>query len=588
MLAESSGFEENDRALAAVAFADVVNYSAMMATDERLTFETVHHLLHQIIGPLVDTHRGVVVKWTGDGALARFGSALDAVRWGEAVQRASIDGLTGPAGGPLQLRISINLGDVILRGNDIFGDGVNVAARLLEHSPPGGIALSEAVFDAVRGSVADRVADLGLRRLKNLSRPARVFALMPIGGLARAVPAEAAVPSIAVLPLQNLGQDPADDYFADGVVEDIIVSLSGLGELMVVSRASTLAFAGLRRDPQEVGRALGVRYVATGSVRRSEQSIRVNMQLSEALTGRTIWSEAAEAAPGELFAMQDRIVGKIVAGIAPNVRSNELRGAMRKHPNNLTAYDQTLQALHLMHTLEEANFAVAGERLKSAIAEDSTFAMPHAWLAWWYMTLVGQGRSENADRDISLAGEHSRAATELDPNNALALAIHGHVRSFLCHQYDIGMIFLERALAASPSSSVAWVLSAASLAYNGEGERSVQHALRGLRLSPLDRYIFVTHNVLCMAYQVVGDYSEAIKWGRLAHDENPSYTATHRLLIGSLMAHGQVDEAKALGRDLLRLEPSFDVSRWERTLQPFRDRAFGKLYADRLRMALLP
>ncbi|HYZ61920.1 MAG TPA: tetratricopeptide repeat protein, partial [Acetobacteraceae bacterium] len=542
---ETAGPTGSKRSLAAVAFADVVNYSAMMAADETRTHDAVMALLDGVVRPKATLYGGRVVKSTGDGVLAQFGSALNAVEWAEELQRTVQQGIGTGDAPRLQLRISIHLGDIITTQNDIYGDGVNVAARLLEHAVPDGIVMSEAVHDIVRGSMGGRAVDLGLRGLKSFARPVRVYALGPDRpGMSRPPAPAGSVPTIAVLPLHNLGDNPEDDYFAEGVVEDIIVSLAGLGELMVVSRASTLGFQGRRVDPREVSRALGVRYVVTGSVRRSERLIRVGMQLCEAESGRTIWSELAEAAPGELFDMQDRIVGKIVAGIAPNVRSSELRKAMRKQPESFSAYDHTLRALHLVFSFGEKDFAAARECLEAAIREDPSFAMPHAWLAWWHMLYIGQGRSPNPDHDMERAGYHAQQAIQLDGNNALALAIQGHVKSYLFHQYDLAVIYLDRALKASPSSAAAWVFSAATLAYIGEGRRAVEHAEHALRLSPLDRGMFFIHNILALAHYANGTYADAITWCRLADQENPYFTANLRVLIGSLVASGQVDEAR--------------------------------------------
>lgn len=588
MLAKTVGTGSDERALAAMAFADVVNFSAMMAADERRTFAAVRSLLDSLVAPAVAAYRGVIVKGTGDGLLARFRSALDAVEWAEEVQCRAPCAAGSADGGPVQLRISINLGDLISSGGDIFGDGVNVAARLIEHAPRGGIALSEAVHEMVRGSVASRVIDLGLRPLKSFARPVRVFALTPCDTPpSRAPPTDSSVPSIAVLPLENLGGDPNDNYFADGVVEDIIVSLAGLGELSVVSHASTIAFARRRVDPREVGRALGVRYVAMGSVRRTERCIRVGMQLCDVDSGRASWSEVAEDCPGDLFNVQDRIVGKIVTGIAPNVRTSELRRALRKQPGSLSAYDHTLRGLHLIHSFDAAEFVAARASLAAAIEEDPHFAMPRAWLAWWHMLNVGQGWAVHPESDAASAGEHAARAIELDSNNALALAIQGHVKSFLLHQFDLGLMFLDRALKVSPSCAVAWVLSATSLAYIGQGEHAVRNAERALKLSPLDRNLFLTHNTLCLAHYVCGSFDEAVRWGRLAFQSNPNYTTNHRWLIASLVANGEVgEEARLLGRRMLQLDPHFNLGQWERTLQPFRDQRACQHMADRLRLAL--
>ena len=350
------------RRLAAIAFTDIVGYSILMASDERRTHARWMSILEEIIRPEAAKHHGVIVKSTGDGVLAEFPSALDAVEWAQAVQ-AAVAEQRGTEGAEdlIALRIAIHIGEVVSGRSDIYGDGVNLTARLQEHAPPGGIILSETARELLRGTVGAAARDLGLLRLKNFEGPVRAYALDPPRP-ALAVPVstlETTLPSIAVLPFWNLGGDPKNEYFADGVVEDIIMSLAGLRELMVISRASTLFYSGRQPDPREVGRGLGVRYVLTGSIRRLGGTVRVSSQLCEAATGAALWAEQMEVGTEELFEVQDRIVSKIVGGIAPNVRGAELQRAMRKRPEVFTAYDHTLRALELISSLDRSTFPQA-------------------------------------------------------------------------------------------------------------------------------------------------------------------------------------------------------------------------------------
>src|SRR5258707_15197379 len=293
-------------------------------------------ILNEVTRPRISQYRGRLFKLTGDGVLAEFSCALDAVEWAQDIQRLVPSVQIERNGHPpsIALRIAINLGDIIVTESDIYGDGVNVAARLQEHAEPGGVLLSESVYDVVRGTVGRLTRELGYLKLKNLEKPVRAYAVS-VDAPTIVVPSRRhreSLPSIAVLPLQNLGGDPADDYFADGIVEDIIMSLAGLHELFVISRASTIKYRGPPPDPSEVGRALGVRYVVFGSVRRSDRLVRVSIQACDSRTGETLWGDVVEVAPGELFDLQDRIVQKIVAGIAPNVHKTELRNAISKRP----------------------------------------------------------------------------------------------------------------------------------------------------------------------------------------------------------------------------------------------------------------
>jgi adenylate cyclase len=580
-----------ERRLAAIAFVDIVGYSILMGHDETRTHQRWMAILDTVIRPRTGAHRGKIVKSTGDGILAEFRSAFDAVEWALDVQR----GVQAPGADdrlpPIALRISVHVGDIIATEFDVFGDGVNLAARLQEHAPAGGIVLSEAVHDLVRGSLGVEARDLGLLNLKNFENSVRAFALDPESPVI-AVPtlprAAVKLPSIAVLPLENIGNDPADDYFCDGCVEDITLSLAGLRELMVISRGSTLAYRGRHPDPREVGRMFGVRYVLSGSLRRSERLVRVSVELCDTNTGTTLWGEKSEVTPDELFNVQDRIVGRIVAGIAPNVRAAELRAAMRKKPENFNAYDCTLRGLHIINSLEKTTFAQALEYLQKAMEEDPEFAMPVAWAARWYGLWVGQGWSTDPAADQAKALELAAKAIELDGQNALALATYGHLKSFLSHDYDSAMVYFDRALAACPNHSLAWLLSSPTLSYIGRSEQAVKHAEHALRLSPLDRSLFYYYGLLGLAYYASGNYVEAVKWASMGASESPRHTANLRYLAAGLAALGRIEEAREAGRKFLELDPGFGLSRFERTLQPFQIPELKEKFIEHLSKAGLP
>ena len=363
--------------------------------------------------------------------------------------------------------------------------------------------------------------------LKGFTQAVRAYALPPelriTPTLAR--PRAAHLPSIAVMPLENLGGDPADEYFAAGIVEDIIVSLGGLHELVVISRSSTVTFRQRPTDVREVGQTLGVRYVMTGSVRRSPRTLRVSIQLCDAESGASLWGDTTELPVGDLFEMQDRTVQRIVAGIAPHVRAEELRLAMRKRPDNFTAYDHTLRALDVINNLNVSTFDRAREHLESAVMEDPTFALPAAWMARWHSIKIGQGWSDDPKRDASRAIELASRAIELDRHNALALATYGHLRSYLFHDYDAALVYFDRAMDASPNSALARVLSALTLSYVGRGAEGVRQGEQGLRLSPVDQLLFFSYNALAWAHYSIGSYEEAVRWARMSASEIPNSTA---------------------------------------------------------------
>jgi adenylate cyclase len=573
------------RQLAAIAFIDIVGYSILMADDEAKTHARWMTLLESVVRPLAVEHHCRLLKSTGDGVLAAFPSAFDAVTWARAVQIAAAPHAETAEQPGISLRISVHVGDVIEAAGDVHGNGVNVAARLQEHAEPGAIVLSEAVHDLIRSRLAIPMRDLGLLRLKNFEHPLRAYSIDPershSGVPVR--PGLGPLPSIAVLPLKNLSGDQADDYFARGIVEDIIVSLAGLRELLVIARTSTATDRLQDSDVREVGRALGVRYVMTGAVRRSPRQIRVSVHLCDARTGGSLWSDTSEMTPGELFDVQDRIVGRIVAGIAPQVRSEELRRALRKRPENFTAYDHMLQALDILANLQRKTFPQAREFLKNSMREDASFAMPVAWAARWHSINIGQGWTRDLQRDVEQAAWLAARAIELDPDNAVALSTYGHLRSRWFQDFDAAMFYFDRALTACPNSALAWTLSALTLAYVGQSEKAIEHAEHGLRLSPLGKGVFFYYTNLGWAHYAAGNYVEAAKWTRMAAAENPMFTANLRLLCAALAALGRIDEATDVAKTMMRLDRNFTLAHYEQTLQPFRDADIKSRFIDHLR-----
>jgi adenylate cyclase len=590
----SNGEASSDlfRRLAAVVFVDIVGYTILMASEETRTHRDWMAVLDEVIRPQIRQHRGAIVKSTGDGVLAEFSSTHDAVKWAREVQRLVT---AAPAGSDrpsaIVLRMAIHLGDIITTNADVFGDCVNIAARLQEFAPAGGILLSEAVYDCVRGSLGNEARDIGFLELKNFARPVRAYALDPdVKDIAVPVrPKEGKLPSIAIMPLQNVGGDPADEYFCDGCMEDVALSLAGLRELTVISRGSTLAYSrGQRIDPREVGRLLGVRYVVLGSMRRSEGQVRVSVELCDTNSGASLWAEKAQVALGELFDVQDRIVQRIVTGIAPNLRAAELRNAMRKMPESFTAYDCALRGLYIINALDRNSFPQAREFFSKAMAEDPSFAMPVAWSARWHNLYVGQGWSPDPQHDRKKAVELAAKAIDLDGQNALALATYGHLRSYLFHECDSALTYFDRAFSACPNHALAWMLSVGTLSYLGRGEQAVKHAEHALRLSPLDMTLFQFYGALALAHYVNGSYEEAVRWGRMSASENSYYTSNMRYLAAALAAHGKLDEARTIAKRLIQHEPDFRLSGYRQTRQPFRDTTIGARYLEHLKVAGLP
>jgi adenylate cyclase len=524
--------------------------------------------------------------------LVEFGDPVAAVEWAQNVQeemsRRSAEA-AGTGRKTISFRIGIHLGEVIDTGDDLYGDGVNLAARLQEQAMPGAVVLSEKAYEAVRGSKPLNARDLGQLRLKNLGRLARAYELpTTLQLLQLPTPRDDNIPSIAVLPLMDLTAAGKTQFLSDGLVEDIALSLANLHELFVVSRASTLAFDPRTTDITAVGNALGVRYITTGSLRDSERKIRINFRLWDTQTGTSLWGHSAAVRHDDVFELQENLVERIVAGIAPSVRSAELKACLRKRPENYTAYQNTLKALSLIHSLDRSSFLEAEPYLDRAISIDPNFAMPVAWAARWHSLRIGQGWSTDPSRDAAKAFELASRAVGLDPQNALALAILGHLTSYLRHDFDSALSYLDRALEVCPNSALAWILSGATLSYIGEGARAVRHSERAISLSPFDPGLFYFHMFLALAYYSIGEYEAALKWSKLAVCENPSYLSSLKVLVATLAALKKSDEAAAVALKMMEVSPDFRLGEFEKTLQPFRPEEIKKRYIAHLRSAGLP
>ena len=393
-------------------------------------------------------------------------------------------------------------------------------------------------------------------------------------------------PSIAVLPFHVEDEDLSKSYFGEGIVEDIVGALASLRELLVISRSSTLRYRG-RVDVRVVGRAVGATYALSGSVRRSGPRMRVSVELAETTDGAVMWASHFDGVTGDLFALQDQIATRVVGTLAPQVREAELRRALRKHPDNLEAYDCVLRGMALLYRLDVEGFAEARTWLERAIVLDPAYATPYALLAIWHTIRVGQGWSHDVVGEQAEVLRLATAAIARDSYDAMALALCGHAKSIVRYEFDEAMALFDRALEASPSSAIAWSRSSPTYAYVGSPLEAIRRVEQGLQLSPLDPHVFLPHTTLCLAYYVAGEYDEAARWGRKAREENPRYTANLRLLAASLAAAGNSQEALEVARAQLAAEPGFQVSRFVEGYA-IRDPKRRDRLAEHLRLAGLP
>jgi TolB-like protein/tetratricopeptide (TPR) repeat protein len=536
-----------------------------MEAAEEATYARLKELLATLVEPAIKRHGGRLVKSTGDGFLAMFDGAIEATDCAVKLQQRLARMPAKRDRPAILFRMGINLTEAIIEPQDIFGDGVNLAVRLQASAEPGGIVVAAAVADGLRTRPGFRLADLGELTLKHLRRPVHAFAVkLPSGAAPRATLHIAPPddrPSIAVLPFRLLPEEEAkDSWFAEGIIEGIIHILSGIENLFVISRGTSLAYAGQAVDPRRVGRDLGVRYVLSGIARRTGDRLRIFTELADAATGSVLRADRREGKAADLFEMQDRIAGEVVAQIAPAVHDSELQRAMRMHPDSVTAYDLLLQGLHVLYMLRRESFDRARGLLQQAMAHDPGYGPAYSHAATWHMFRIGQGWSANVGEDAAEAQRCAAAALERDANDAVALAIHGQMLSFTQHDYANARLFLDRAIAAGPSCHMAWTLSSTTAGWTGDGRRAVEHAERAMQLSPLDPFAFFAEHMLSQGHYVAGEYEEAVAWGRRAASLNPMLASNLRTLAASLMGLGDPDGARDIARRILEGDPGFSVA----------------------------
>lgn len=579
------------RRLAAILVADIVGYSRLMESDEEYTHTSQMRLRSGTLEPGVTVHGGHIRKTTGDGFIALFDRVRNAIECALELQRAvAAQTAHEPAPRRISFRMAVHVADVIVEPDDVYGDGVNVAARLQAYAESGGLVVSDAAAEQMGNFPGVQVIDQGDLHLRNIGHSVRVLEIRPISAPARLVgdaPTDSEPrPSIAVLPFRMHQTGPDEGYFVDGIVEEIVHALAALKELFVVSRQSGLNYGGSTIDVRAIGHQLGVRYVLYGSVRRSGERLRIWTELSDAETGTVIHSDQHEGSLADLFELQGRITASVVKTIAPHVRERELVRAMRKPPLSLTAYDYVLQALDLIYRMDYESFSRARGLLQQAIVHDPGYAPAYAYTALWYVFRVGEIGSPDPDADAAAAAHYATAALERDGDDALSLAIGGHVHSYLLRDYARAISMLDRAVAAGPSSAIAWSNSSATRGYAGDGATAIAHAEQGVRLSPLDARLFWHEGILGQAHYVAGNYDDALDWVQSALARNESIRFSLRLLVVTLAALGRMEEAAEAGRQLLRVQPDFRLGPYSPRcpfMPPILDR-----WLERLRSAGIP
>jgi len=574
------------RRLAAILAADVAGYSRLMGADEEGTLEALKAIRRELAYPKIKEHRGRIVKTTGDGLLIEFSSVVDAVRCAVQVQEAMAERNAGvPEARRIEFRIGINLGDVIVEGDDLYGDGVNIAARIEALADPGGVFVSNTVHEHVRDRLPFGFEDLGEQQFKNIARPVRVYRVRnPAAAMSPSGPSSPVLPlpdkpSIAVLPFANMSGDPEQEYFADGMVEEIITALSRIRWLFVIARNSSFTYKGRAVDMKLVSRELGVRYVLEGSVRKAGGRVRITAQLIDALNGAHLWADRFDGPLEDVFELQDKVALSVAGVIEPTLRAAETRRTAAHPTADFTAYDLYLRALPIFYTLTKEGVLQALALLEQAIARDPNYGPALAWAAmchlWRYFD-DWSDEPEAARRDgIRLAQRALEAAGDdasVVANAALVLAQFGE---------DIGAMIalVERSLALDPSSARGWYISGLLRLWAGQPDLAIAHVESSLRLSPRER-LGAHQSVIGTAHVFKGQFDAAVAELLVAIHERPTNPPPYRSLACCYAHMGRLEEAKEIVARLRSITATIIPS----TLH-FRNQEHREFFLSGLRLA---
>jgi adenylate cyclase len=580
--------ERVQRRLAAILAADVVGYSRLMERDEAGTLVAIKSRRKDILQPLLAKHNGRIVKLMGDGVLVEFASAVNAVQCAVELQNAmAAANADVPQDSRIVLRVGINLGDVMVEGSDLYGDGVNIAARLETLADAGSVVVSRTVFNHVRGKVKLGFDDLGEQQLKNIAEPVRIYRLRPDREAPMARPALALPdkPSIAVLPFTNMSGDPEQEYFSDGMVEDIITALSRVRSFFVIARNSSFTYKGKAINVKQVGLELGVRYVLEGSVRKAGNRVRITGQLIEAESGHHVWADRFDGSLEDVFELQDGVTQSVVGAIAPKLQRAEIDRTSRKRTEDLTAYDFVLRALPHAWSGSPERSAIALDLLQKATAVDPSYAYAYAMAAWSLMFSKNSGwRSWRPDQQ-ELCVRFAREALKLDMEDPAVLWASATALASVVHEHEHALELIERSLAIDHNSAQAWAAKGWVTSWIGlDGIPSLE---RAIRLSPLDPLLYLIHASIAECHLAARRHEMALEWSLRAmreHPEPPPFV--RRVLAASYARLGLVEEARRVVAGILAESPSFTVRTW---LEITAQRGPHVQYlAESLRLAGLP
>src|SRR5215472_17161009 len=528
--------ERVERRLAAILAADVANYSRLMGVDEEGTLARLKALRRELADPKIKEHRGRIVKTTGDGLLIEFASVVDAVRCAVEVQRDMAErNADMPADHRIEFRMGINLGDIIKDGRDIYGDGVNVAARLEALAEPGGICVSRVVRDQVRGKLDFTFEDRGEQRVKNIARPLRVYRVRLGERPAAASPANPPLPekpSIAVLPFENMSGDPEQEYFVDGMVEEIITALSRIRWLFVIARNSSYIYRGQTVDVKQVGRELGVRYVLEGSVRKAGGRVRITAQLIDATNGAHLWADHFDGLIEDVFELQDQVATSVAGALEPALQTAEIRRSTSLQTTDLTAYDLYLRGLAAFFPVTRDRLFAANEYFARAIDRDPDFAPALAWAAICQLRLHQDGWAPEPELTMRRGLDLGHRALQLAASDPEIIANAVFPLAYFGEHIDAMMRVLDEALTLNPSFARGWFVSGHVRVMAGHCDLAIRHIENSLRLSPRAR-VGGQWGVIGQAHCLACRFEDAVPRLLMMIQEHPGAPLSYRFLAAS-------------------------------------------------------
>ena len=577
--------ERARRKLSAILSADVKGYSRLMGDDELATVRTIEEY-RTVMSEVIKKFHGRVIDSPGDNVLAEFASVVDAVESAVEVQKqVKARNAELPKNRKMEFRIGINLGDVIEEGERIYGDGVNIAARIEGLAEGGGICISGTAYDQVENKLDLKYELLGEQKFKNISKPVNVYRIL--------IDSEVAVshhsrthdlpekPSIAVLPFDNMSVDPDQEYFSDGLTEDIITGLSKIPRLFVIARNSTFSYKGKPVKVQQVGRELGVKYVLEGSVRKAGNRVRITAQLIDATTGSHLWADRYDRDLRDVFVLQDEITMKILMALQVKLTEGEQARVLGKGTENHEAYVKILQGREHIYRMNKEGNTLARQSFKEAIALDPEYAVAYTYLAWTYLIEILVGFSDSPVQSMASAVEFAQKALALDDSLADAHALFGSI-SLVQRKWEKAVAEGERSVALNPNSADNIGVFGMTLYNVGRPEEAIALLEKAIRLNPIPPDWLLES--LAVAYWMTGRYEEAIAELDKVLDRNPDYCGAWLILTATYSSLGRDKEARAAAGEVLRLEPKFSLERFEQTI-PLKNQAIKERYIDNLRKA---